>query len=35
MNQTDQLTGIVDRFLFQNSENGFAVFVLNTNSKNY
>lgn len=32
MNQTEELTGVVERFLFQSPENGFSVFVLQINS---
>jgi len=32
MNQQDELTGTVDRFLFQNSDNGFSVVVLQVSS---
>lgn len=34
MNQREELTGIVDRLLFQNDENGYAVFVLQLGSTN-
>lgn len=32
INHSDTITGIVDRLLFQNSDNGFAVFVLQVNA---
>ena len=32
MNNVDTITGIVDRLLFHNSDNGFAVFVLQINT---
>jgi len=34
MDNTDTLTGIVDRIIFQSPDNGFAVFVLQVNQKN-
>jgi len=33
MNSTETLSGTIDRILFHNEENGFAVFVLQINSK--
>jgi len=33
MNQTEELTGIVDHIIFQNDENGFSVIVLQINAK--
>ncbi len=32
--QQEQLTGLIDRFLFQNSDNGFTVLVLQTRGTN-
>lgn len=34
MNQQDTLTGTVEKIIYQNQENGFAVFVLQVNQKN-
>jgi len=34
MNQQEELTGIVDRLLFQNDENGYSVFVLQLRGTN-
>jgi len=34
MNQLEELTGIVDKLIYQNNENGFAVFVLQTRGTN-
>ncbi|KKP35923.1 MAG: helicase, RecD/TraA family protein [candidate division TM6 bacterium GW2011_GWF2_32_72] len=30
----EEVTGLIDRFLFQNQENGYSVFLLQINSKN-
>lgn len=32
VDQLEELKGVVDRFLFQNSENGFSIFVIQINS---
>lgn len=34
MHETETLQGIVDRVIYQNQENGFAVFVVQVNAKN-
>ena len=31
MNHIDELTGIVDKVVFQSTDNGFAVFILQIN----
>lgn len=33
MNTPEELTGTIDRFVFQNAENGFAIFILETSTK--
>lgn len=33
MNKQDELIGIVDRFMFQSSDNGFSVFIVQLNNK--
>lgn len=33
MNNQEEIKGIIDRFLYQNSENGFSIFIVRINNK--